>query len=306
MAEHSRVIDLRRQRLRILGCKFAVVLSIAYCIGLPVAFAQDIDNVPELLDDTYFLPDEELLGFVEIPAGEFTMGSNPLIDPMAFENERWSEGRRQGRVELPSYYIGKYEVTAQQYRAFVEDTDYRAEPSLWEIPALHPAAMVSWTDAIAYARWLEAQLKASDSTPLAVQSLLSAGWHISIPTEAQWEKAARGPGVSIYPWGNRPNPTLANYDAETTTMVGSFACRQCAYGLQDMSGNVWEWTSSPYQPYPFDPSDDREQLADDALWVMRGGSFSDAENNIRVSVRGAADPGARRDFIGFRLVLSKE
>ena len=61
-----------------------------------------------------------------------------------------------------------------------------------------------------------------------------------------------------------------------------------------MSGNVWEWTRSPYQPYPFDPADDRKNLEADALWVMRGGSFADAERNVRAAIRGGADPGARR------------
>ena len=73
-----------------------------------------------------------------------------------------------------------------------------------------------------------------------------------------------------------------------------------------MSGNVWEWTRSPYQPYPFDPSDDRRELQADALWVMRGGSFADAERNVRTAIRGGADPGARRAFIGFRVVITNQ
>ena len=72
-----------------------------------------------------------------------------------------------------------------------------------------------------------------------------------------------------------------------------------------MAGNVWEWTLSPYQPYPYDESNDRVVTADDALWVMRGGSFMDDAQNIRAANRGGADPGARRPFIGFRVVLSR-
>jgi formylglycine-generating enzyme required for sulfatase activity len=71
-----------------------------------------------------------------------------------------------------------------------------------------------------------------------------------------------------------------------------------------MSGNVWEWTRSPYQPYPYDDSDDRAHLEADALWVMRGGHFGDADRNIRAAARGGADPGVRRGFIGFRVALS--
>ena len=71
-----------------------------------------------------------------------------------------------------------------------------------------------------------------------------------------------------------------------------------------MSGNVWEWTRSPFQPYPFDEGADRVDLEADALWVMRGGSFTDPARNIRTTTRGGADPGARRPFIGFRIALA--
>ena len=86
--------------------------------------------------------------------------------------------------------------------------------------------------------------------------------------------------------------------------VGSFDCPECPFGLFDMSGNVWEWTRSPYQSYPYDPTDDRENLEIDALWVMRGGSFADPARNVRAAIRGGGDPGVRRPFMGFRLVLS--
>jgi formylglycine-generating enzyme required for sulfatase activity len=72
-----------------------------------------------------------------------------------------------------------------------------------------------------------------------------------------------------------------------------------------MSGNVWEYTRSPYQLYPYDESDDAENLEADALWVMRGGAFGDSEQNVRAAVRGGADPGVRREFIGFRLALTR-
>ena len=71
-----------------------------------------------------------------------------------------------------------------------------------------------------------------------------------------------------------------------------------------MSGNVWEWTRSPYQPYPFNPADDREGLEANALWVMRGGSFTDPERNVRTTTRGGGDPGVRRPFMGFRVAIS--
>lgn len=264
-----------------------------------------LSEVAGFRSDMWYLADESLLGFVEIPAGTFPMGSNPLIDPMAFENERWSESRRQGIVDLPTYYISRHEVTVAQFKAFADATGYRADPLALQGPLNHPVANVSWTDALAYARWLDARLRESEQTPEPLKQLLADGWRVTIPDEAQWEKAARGSEGRIYPWGNQPSRDKANYSGTSTTPVGSHACPECQYGLHDMSGNVWEWTRSPYQPLPFDPSDDRTNLAEDALWVMRGGSFNDAENNARAAVRGAADPGARRPFIGFRLVITR-
>jgi formylglycine-generating enzyme required for sulfatase activity len=169
----------------------------------------------------------------------------------------------------------------------------------------HPVVNVSWSDALAYARWLEAQLKQSPQTPAALSQLLNDGWRITLPNEAQWEKAARGVDARIYPWGNAPAREHANFRSASTTPVGSFSCPNCAFNLADMSGNVWELTRSPYQPYPFDAKS-TPNLQAEALFVMRGGSFNDAENTIRAAVRGGIDPGARRPFIGFRIVLSRD
>jgi len=87
--------------------------------------------------------------------------------------------------------------------------------------------------------------------------------------------------------------------------VGSLECGQCAFGLADMSGNAWELTRSPFQPYPYANDEPRDPHAD-ALFVMRGGAFNDPANNIRTAIRGGIDPGARRPFIGFRLVLERQ
>jgi formylglycine-generating enzyme required for sulfatase activity len=254
----------------------------------------------------WFLPDDDLLGFVEIEAGSFIMGSDPEMDSLAFDAERWSGDRTQGLVELPTFYLSRYEVTVAQFTAFVRTTGYRVGDSraLQGDPS-HPVAWVSWTDALAYTRWLDTTLTASSSTPSFVADRLAEGWHIDLPTEAQWEKAARGPDGRIYPWGEDAQGEYANYRARETTPVGSFPCAVCANKLDDMSGNVWEWTRSPYQPYPYDPSDDLDDLEGDALWVMRGGSFGDPEQHIRTANRGGADPGVRRPFIGFRLALTR-
>ena len=255
--------------------------------------------------DAWFLPDEVLLGFVEIPAGPFVIGSDPAIDRLAFENERWSSTRRQGTVNLPAFYIGRYEVTVAQFKAFLEATHYRVDKQVFEGSPVHPVVNVSWTDALAYSRWLETTLKEWSETPSRLSQILSGGGQVSLPSEAEWEKAARGIDGRIYPWGNQPSSGQANYGGTGTTPVGSFQCPECAFGLSDMSGNVWELTRSPYQPYPYDATDDRDDLEADALWVMRGGSFNDAENNIRAAIRGGVDPGVRDPTIGFRLVISR-
>jgi formylglycine-generating enzyme required for sulfatase activity len=233
------------------------------------------------------------------------MGSDPAFDRLAFDNERWSAAQTQGHVRLPTYYIGRYEVTVAQFRAFVEATGYRAGSHVFVGSGRHPVSDVTWPDALAYCRWLERTLRASPKTPEKLGRLLDGGWRIGLPTEAEWEKAARGEDGRIYPWGNEPRRDRANYGGTGALPVGSFECPECPFALFDMSGNVWEWTRSPYQPYPYDAGDDRDRLDADALWVMRGGSFADPERNVRAAVRGAADPGARRPFIGFRVVLSR-
>jgi formylglycine-generating enzyme required for sulfatase activity len=246
----------------------------------------------------------DLPEFVEIPEGPFVMGSDPKIDPLAFENERWSDSTPQGVVELPAYYIGRYEVTVGQFRAFVEATGFRADPQALEGRPDLPVRFVSWPDALAYCRWLETTLRGSTNSPPAMRRLLQEGGQVTLPTEAQWEKAARGTDGRIFPWGNEPRSDRANFRSNGVKPAGSYDCPECPFGLADMSGSVWELTSSVYRAYPYDPSYDDVDLDADALWIMRGGSYGDPEQNIRAALRGGVDPGARRPFIGFRVVLT--
>lgn len=267
------------------------------------SFEQEV--ITGFLDNTWFLPDEPLLGFVQIPAGPFTMGSNPALDRLAYENERWSSNRRQGTVEIDDFYIGLFEVTAAQFRAFTAENPDLANRVAADIQGDVPVTNIAWPEALAYARWLQQKLENSADTPTELRNYLAAGGQVSLPSEAEWEKAARGSDARIFPWGGSPSKEFANYESSTILPVGSRPCAECAFGLQDMSGNVWELTRSPLQAYPYNPDDDAENLSEDALWVMRGGSFADGPGNVRAAVRGGVDPSVRNNTIGFRLVISK-
>jgi formylglycine-generating enzyme required for sulfatase activity len=264
--------------------------------GLPSA-------IPRLLPEAWYLPDEPLLGFVEIPAGPFIMGADPARDPLAYDNERWAPDRPQAEVVLPGFFVGRYEVTVAQFRAFVEATGFAVDPAALQGAAEQPVTSVSWPDALAYAAWLQQKLRAWPQTPAPLAAALQTGWRVTLPSEAEWEKAARGADGRIFPWGDEARADLAVYERAAPLPVGSIPCPACAFGLADMSGNVWELTRSLFQPYPFDPADDLDDLDAEALFVMRGGHFADTAQNIRTTIRGGIDPGARRPFIGFRLVI---
>ncbi|SVA19934.1 uncharacterized protein METZ01_LOCUS72788, partial [marine metagenome] len=134
--------------------------------------------------EQWFLPDTAMLGFVEIPGGPFLMGSDAAVDTLAFDNERWSSDHAQQTVELPTFYIGQYEVTVAQFRAFVAATDFRVDPQMLANQANHPVTSVSWPDALAYCRWLETTLKESPETPAQLRDLLHDRWKIGLPSEA--------------------------------------------------------------------------------------------------------------------------
>ncbi len=164
---------------------------------------------PRFRADAWYLPDEPLLGFVEIPAGAFWMGSTQR-DRMANDDEK-----PRHRVTLPRYYIARYPVTVAQFRAFDEASGRKpnAVLSLDGLPT-HPVTDVSWYEALAYCDWLTGRLRTWEHTPEPLASLLrQEDWCVTLPSEAEWEKAARGKDGRVYPWGNDPDPDRVNYDA---------------------------------------------------------------------------------------------
>jgi len=287
----------------------AIIGFVAIWMGIQGDLLRDSSDKPnfenaEFLSAELGFPNDPLWGFIEIQAGDFTMGSNPVLDRLAYENERWSSRQRQGEVYLPSFYISQYETTIAQFSIYAEEIGLDLEQIELAGPPDFAVHNVTWSDAVGYARWLDSKLRSSPYTPDRLKNMLEGGGRVTLPSEAEWEKAARGTDGRIFPWGSQPSSDFANFNTGAIHSVGSKSCNECAYGLSDMAGNVWEFTRSPLQDYPYDPEDDFENLSDDALWVMRGGSFADIINNVRVAVRGAVDPGVRSNTIGFRVVIS--
>jgi formylglycine-generating enzyme required for sulfatase activity len=212
-----------------------------------------------------------------IPAGVFLMG----------------EGEETHRVKLAEFYMARYPVTNLLYRAFVTAAGYRPPP-YWESSYLlhllddHPVVNISWADAGAYCRWLTQET----------------GQLYRLPTEAEWEKAARGTEGQLYPWGDIFDKTRCNtWEAGlgATTPVRTFPTGASPYGVMDMVGNVWEWCQSLLAPYPYNAGDGREELASEEWRVLRGGSWFDAEWGVRPARRlsGRPDQGTRNT--GFRV-----
>jgi len=211
--------------------------------------------------------------FVFVPAGEFWMGADE-DDAVALAGEK-----PKHKVYLDAYWIGKYTVTNRQYACFIKEKKHKI-PYQWkngQIPSNkedHPIVMVSWHDADAFTKWL------------------SQKWNkrITLPTEAQWEKAARGTDGRIYPWGNEtPNSKLLNYNdrAGDTTAVGSHPQGASAYGALDMAGNVREWVADWYdgEYYRISPPRNPQGPLNGIDRVQRGGSWSDNERDVRSSFR---------------------
>ena len=234
----------------------------------------------------FALPNME---FVRVPAGKFLMGSNNNDD---------DDEKPQHTVELSEYLIGKYPVTNFEYQAFVRDAKYKS-PEGWngdQFPAKksnHPVVNVSWHDAIAFCTWL------SQKT----------GKQYRLPTEAEWEKAARGTDGREYPWGNVFGPKKANTwesHIRDTTDVGKFSPQgDSPYGCADMAGNVWEWCNDWFSNTYYKSSPSSNPLGPDSgeYQVSRGGSWVNFGSGVRSASRYWSSP-TKLSSIGFRCARS--
>ena len=256
---------------------------------------------------------------VLIPAGEFLMGCDD-----ADEDERPIHG-----VELGDYLIGVQPVTNAEYARFVRDTGHRP-PAIYELPLVvtvgghdrektfravgqsyiwpesepapdrldHPVTLVRWEDAVAYCAWLAAET----------------GRAVRLPTEAEWEKAARGGHAGRrYPWGDRLDRNMANFLTDPTTKLvqGTTRCRSFppnGYGLFDVTGNVWEWVQDWYDPryYSTSPSSSPHGPRTGSMRVVRGGSWLVADvRMLSCSHRHKVPPDTYSYAIGFRIACGE-
>ena len=245
---------------------------------------------------------------IYIPEGEFTMGSE----------DGNSDEQPVHTVYLDAFWIDQTEVTNKLFAAFISATGYQTDAEIqakgfnwngsdwvrtngsnWQHPAgpksditgkeNHPVIHVSWNDAVAYCKWANG----------------------SLPTEAQWEKAARGTDSRVYPWGDDvPNMDLLNYNSDIgdTTEVASYETGKSFYGAYDMAGNAWEWVGDRYSEtyYQSSPSSNPLGPAEGKYRVLRGGSWGYTDHFVRSTARRSADPEyAFNDVnIGFRCVRS--
>ncbi len=254
------------------------------------------------------------LEFVLIPAGEFVMGTSRAADRLFQEDEM-----PQHVLGVTDFYMMRHPVTNAQFRLFIEATGHRV-PLFWpqgQFPADkadHPVTGVSLADALAFCQW------AAGVT----------GLPLRLPTEPEWEKAARGTDGRLYPWGNDWHSEVCNngeIKLGSTTPVGQFSPQgDSPYGVADTAGNVQEWCISLFGEYPYEPTDGREVLVNNieasslmprihetgnvanprqseaarGKQTIRGGSWRESRSQSRCAYRSWAAPMHRSDDTGFR------
>lgn len=225
------------------------------------------------------IPDIEL---VKIPAGEFLMGDN--------HNEGDADESPVHKVYLNEYHISKFEVTCGDYAKFCNATGrewpYYLSGSSWS----RPIQIVSWNDAKDFCDWLSKEI----------------GKKIDLPTEAQWEKAARGNKQYRYPWGNDPlSKDVVNYDNDSSSTVGSYSGDASPYRIYDMGGNISEWCRDWHDAsyYSISPEQNPMGPTVGSARVIRGGNFVSGITGTRAANRTFKSPDHTATGVGFRIVM---
>ena len=259
--------------------------------------------------------------FIAIPSAPFRMGTregdlSALAKAHGGTRESYREEAPQHVLTLPAFAIARTPVTNALYAAFVAASGARA-PITWrgsqppDALREHPVVDVSWEEANAFCDWLNHQIadcrlqiadfERSRST---IYNLHSA---IRLPTEAEWEHAARGTDGRVYPWGDVWDDRRANTrdgGPGGTTPVGSYPAGASSYGGLDLAGNAWEWTSSLDALYPYVASDGREDPRAPGRRILRGGCYANPCGFARCACRFRLLPNVRNSFLGFRLACS--
>ena len=244
---------------------------------------------------------------VEVPAGDFHMGSNTF----------GAVAKPRHRISLPAYRIGKHPVTNMQYGRFIQDGGYSEKhrdcwtdagwqwrrenvcerPQFWDDSHWnldnHPIVGISWYEAIAYCNWLT--------------KVDHKGGRFRLPTEAEWENAARGNSHCRYPWGDEFDAGKSNTSEsgiDRTSAVGLFGRGKSPYRANDLAGNVAEWCSTVFQSYPYRADDGREDLQASKPRVLRGGSWGDDRDYVHNMCRIGNAPNNRSFYYGFRVAES--
>jgi formylglycine-generating enzyme required for sulfatase activity len=237
-------------------------------------------SVSTLVTDDSVISPKDKMTLLYVPAGSFVMGSN--------KNEVNDGDESTHNVTLDAYFIDQTEVTNAMYKLCVQagvckppDNSRYSDPTY----ADHPVTSVTWENAYAYCSWTGRRL----------------------PTEAEWEKAARGKSGFIYPWGNLPDDSLLNYNSleKDTTPVNAYPGGASPYGVLDMAGNVWEWVNDWYDDDYYNDSPKFNPPGPDSgsYRVIRGGGWKDTKRDVRSANRGPQVPTNTDSTIGFRCAM---
>jgi formylglycine-generating enzyme required for sulfatase activity len=285
--------------------------------------------------------------FVPIAGGAFVIGISAaehktIIDEerannLANEAKQWYQNAINSQpVPVTAFELARYPLTNAQFKLFIDAGGYRADAPWWDGPGRawlqrddaktkgleswqirtykdrpefwederfgktrpnHPVVGISWYEATAFSKWLTQHL--------------NDGYVYRLPSEAEWEYAARGVERRSYPWGRgEPDGERGNFNQTHggTTAVGCFPAGATPEGLLDMVGNVWEWTRSEFRDYPYDPQDGREDGSDPAKkrFTLRGGSWYGQPITLRAALRLRLSPDGRNDYLGLRLARHRK
>jgi formylglycine-generating enzyme required for sulfatase activity len=234
--------------------------------------------------------------FLWVPGGRFWMGSG------ADEEDAFEDEKPRHLVEISGYWLAEMPVTNGQYEIFRREQQWIKEPKMWRDRRYNqpeqPVVGVNWLEARAFCGWLSER----------------SGQRMDLPTEAQWERAARGHDGRKYPWGNKePDGTRAHFGKEWEAAplpVGSFPAGRGPYGHLDLAGNMWEWCRDAWDEHAYvtrgnltvDPEVSSAADGDPGeARVCRGGAFGSERRSLRSAHRFARLTGGRRRILGFRV-----